>query len=65
MSLIRWRRVSLSFENVSKVTSAFTAHDLSPGHAQSPISVTDDGARDVIIIGGPAASGLEFVVGAI
>lgn len=63
MSLVGRRRVSLSLENVSQMTATITADDLRPAHAERSVCVSGDGAGHSVEEGGPAAAGLEFVVG--
>ena len=63
MPLIRRRRIPLPLEHMPQMPSALTAHNLRARHAERTIGVPGHGAGDVVKVGGPAAAGLELVVG--
>ena len=55
--------VPLPLEYMSQVTPAVAAYDLCPGHAERAVGVSCDGAGNVVVVRGPAAAGLELMVG--
>lgn len=61
MSLVRWRRISLSLEDMAKMTPAIAAHNLRPLHAKTFVRVSCHCAWDGIEIGGPATARLELL----
>lgn len=63
MPLVRRRRVSLTLEHMSQVSTASRAHNLRPSHAKRSIGVSCDSAGDVVEVCGPSTAGLELVVG--
>ena len=63
MSLIRRRRVSLSLEHMSQMSSTVAANDLCPLHAERAVGVSCHSARDSVKERRPAAARLELVVG--
>lgn len=65
MPLIRRRRVSLALEHVAQMAAAVAAHDLGALHAERAVGVAGDGAGDGVEEGGPAAAGLELLVGGV
>jgi len=50
---------------MTEMTSTVAADDLGPLHAKCVIDVSLYSTRDRIIVGGPAAAGLELVLGRI
>lgn len=62
MSLVRRRRVSLTLEHMSQVTSAVAAYDLCPLHAECAVGMSGHRTRDGIEECGPAAARLELVL---
>lgn len=65
MPLIRRIGVALALEHMPQMAAAIAAHDLRPLHPKRPVRVAGDGAGDGVEEGGPAAAGLEFLVGAV
>jgi len=62
MPLVRRRIVTLPLEHMSQVSATVGADDLRPGHPEGAVCMPRHGAGDVVVVGGPAAAGLEFVV---
>lgn len=65
VSLVRRRRVALSFEHMSQVSSAVAAYNLCPLHAKCAVGVSGHGTRDGVEEGGPAAARLELVLSSV
>lgn len=65
MSLVRRRRVSLSLEDVSQVTSTVAAHDLCPLHAECAVGVSGHCARNGVEECRPSAARLELVLSSV
>lgn len=61
MSLISWRRITLSLEDVSQMASAIAANNLCSLHTKGAISVSSDRPWNGIEICGPTTAALEFV----
>lgn len=63
VSLVGGCGVSLSLEDVSEVTAAIRADNLDSLHAKGAVRMSRHGTGDSVEEGGPAAAGLELVVG--
>jgi hypothetical protein len=62
VSLVSRRRVTLSLENVSQMSSAIAAHDLCPLHAKCAVGVSSYSTRNSVEEGGPTAARFELVL---
>ncbi len=63
MSLICRGREALAFEDMAEVAAAVGADNLGPRHAIGLVLVASDGSGEAVEVSGPAAAGLELVVG--
>jgi len=63
--LVRRRRVALTLEHMSQVTSAVAAHDLCPLHAECAVGVSGHRTGYSIEECRPAAARLEFVLSSV
>lgn len=63
--LVRRRRVPLPLEHMPQVPAAVGADDLGALHAERGVEVPVDRPGDAVVVGGPAAAGLELVRGAV
>ena len=61
MSFVRRRSISFAFEDMPKMTTAFTAHDFRAAHAKSAISMPRDSTGYAIEVCRPTAAALELV----
>lgn len=61
MTLVGGGIIALALENMSQVTTAVGADNLCSCHTESAVLMTDDGARDAVKIGRPAATRAELV----
>lgn len=61
MALIRGRRESLALENMTQVTAAIGADNLSSDGAEASVLVPGDGAGDAVEIRRPAAARAELL----
>lgn len=61
MTLVGGGIVALALKNMSQVTTAVGADNLCSCHTESAVLMTDDGARDAIKIGRPAAARAELM----
>ena len=61
MPLIRRRRISLSLEHMSQVTSTVRTNYLNPFHAKSAIRMPRHGTRHSIVKGRPSTSGPKLL----
>lgn len=55
--------MALALEDVAEVAAAVAADNLGAGHAERAVLVARHGAGDAVVVGRPAAAGLELVVG--
>lgn len=65
MTLIGGRGISLALEDMPQMAPAIRTHNLDPLHAKGAIGMSGDGAGDGVEEGGPAAAGLELVLGGV
>ena len=63
VALISGRGVTLALEDVAEVATAVSADNLDAAHAESPVLVSDNGARDAVEVGWPTAARAELVSG--
>lgn len=61
--LVGGRVIALALEDVTEVAAAVGADDLGARHAKGPVLVARHGAGDAVVVGRPAATRAELVVG--